>query len=316
MQQIPSSELRPQRLIETWSGKFRDFSGQPVPPYAILSHRWLEEKEEVSFNDYLHLRSETKKKGGYRKITEARKKAADDRLDYIWIDTCCIDKNNKSESNRNINSMYFYYRNSAICYVYLSDVWVKRSTRAGATIWGSEWFQRGWTLQELVAPKRLIFFRADWKPIGERHQLAGVIHRLTGISRSVLDGSKPIESVNIWTRMSWCAGRETTKPADLAYCLLGILGVSMDTRKVNMEDREEAFELLQKALALKYPEFKEFRDPKNILPNLRRQNAEVPAPVDFGKVNATLFHRMLFPQLVTGRRTLHEFHLHVPFNLL
>ncbi|THU90667.1 HET-domain-containing protein [Dendrothele bispora CBS 962.96] len=274
MQQTPSSELRPQRLIETYSGKLKDFSGQPVPPYAILSHRWLDEKEEVTFHDYLHLLPETKKKAGYRKIVEARRKAAKENLEYIWIDTCCIDRSNKSELDRNINSMYSYYQNSQICYVYLSDVWVKTSLRAGATIWGSEWFKRGWTLQELVAPKQLIFFKADWEPIGGRQQLTSVIHHLTGIPPSVLNGSTPIKSVDIRTRMSWCAGRETTKPPDLAYCLLGILEVSMAMDYT--ESRGSAFKRLQEVLAHKYPnKFKKFEDPESIYRFLLRQNAEV-----------------------------------------
>ncbi|THU88053.1 hypothetical protein K435DRAFT_730246 [Dendrothele bispora CBS 962.96] len=279
MQQIPSSkpEQRPQRLIATRTGKFVDFSlGQPVPPYAILSHRWLDAKEEVNFNDYLHLRSETQKKAGYRKIVEARRKAANDYLEYIWIDTCCIDKSNESESDRNINSMYFYYQNSQICYVYLSDVWVKASLRAGATIWGTEWFKRGWTLQELVAPKRLIFFKADWEPIGERHQLTSVIHHLTGIPPSVLNGSTPVESLDICTRMSWCAGRKTTKPEDMAYCLFGILGVSMATDY--SEGSRSAFTRLDEALVHKYPgKFNKFENPEriDIYQFLLRQNAEV-----------------------------------------
>ncbi|THU87557.1 hypothetical protein K435DRAFT_842482 [Dendrothele bispora CBS 962.96] len=278
MQQVSSFEMRPQRLIETRTGKFADFSGLPVPPYAILSHRWSR-GEEVNFNEYLHLRSATKKKLGYRKIVEARRKAAEDCLEYIWIDTCCIDQRDHSDVARNVKSMYSYYQNSQVCYVYLADVRVEGSSRVTATIWRSEWFQRGWTLQELVAPKRLIFFKADWEFIGDRHQLSSVIQNLTGIPPSVLDGSTSIYSVDVRTRMSWCAGRKTTKAPDLAYCLLGILGVSIDPDYT--EDVQSAFKRLQKALVYTYPDtFKTFEDAESIYQILVRQNARARVGMD------------------------------------
>ncbi|THU87562.1 hypothetical protein K435DRAFT_681500, partial [Dendrothele bispora CBS 962.96] len=236
----------PQRLIETRTGRFADFSSRPPRPYAILSHRWLHD-EEVTFNDYLHvhLQPSTRKKLGYRKIVQACKKAASEQLEYIWIDTCCIDRSNHNELTRNVKSMYSYYHNSEVCYVYLADIKVK-----GSPIWKSEWFQRGWTLQELVALRRLKFFGGDWGFLGNREQRTSVIHYLTGIPPSVLNGTTPICDVDIWTRMSWCAGRKTTKPPDLAYCLLGILGVSMDLDYT--EDVRSAFKRLQKALGDSY----------------------------------------------------------------
>ncbi|THU86625.1 hypothetical protein K435DRAFT_629188, partial [Dendrothele bispora CBS 962.96] len=214
------------------------------PPYAIVSHQCLHD-EEVNFNEYLHLQPATKKKLGYRKIVEACKKAVCDHLEYIWIDTCCINQSNHEEVARVVKSTYSYYHNSEVCYAYLADV-------KGSPIWRSKWFQRAWTLQELVAPRRLNFFKADWEFIGDRQQLTNDIHYLTGISPSVLNGSTPIHSVDIRTRLSWCAGRKTTKAPDLAYCLLGILGVSIDPDYT--EDVQSAFKRLQKALIRSYPD--------------------------------------------------------------
>ncbi|THU86631.1 hypothetical protein K435DRAFT_868090 [Dendrothele bispora CBS 962.96] len=159
-------------------------------------------------------------------------------FDSLWsrglfpdVDTCCIDSSDCSEVVRSAKSMYSYYHNSEVCYVHLADVqnnskvcYVYPDVEVkGSPIWRSEWFQQGWTLQELVAPRRLEFFSADWEFIGDRHQLANDIHYLTGISPSVLNGSTPLHSVDIRTRMSWCAGRKTVGGPDLVYSLFGIL---------------------------------------------------------------------------------------------
>lgn len=96
-----------------------DFHGKPIPPYAILSHRW--EESEILFED-IGSRNYKAKKDGYRKLMFCAKQAAQDELQYFWIDTCCIDRWNSRERSRAINSMFRWYRDATKCYVFLSDV--------------------------------------------------------------------------------------------------------------------------------------------------------------------------------------------------
>jgi hypothetical protein len=91
-----------------------------IPPYAILSHTWEEDDEEVTFKDIS--KGSGKDKAGYRKIQFCRKQAARDGLHYFWVDSCCINKSSSTELLEAINSMFRWYRRAARCYVYLTDV--------------------------------------------------------------------------------------------------------------------------------------------------------------------------------------------------
>ena len=139
-----------------------EFVGQDVPRYAILSHTWGPDDEEVTLKD---LENGTgQHKFGYNKLRFCRKQAAKDGLKFFWIDTCCIDKSSSAELSEAINSMFRWYQNATKCYVFLSDVSTSNSTgtrmssQQTPTIHHSRWFTRSWTLQELLAPKSVEFF--------------------------------------------------------------------------------------------------------------------------------------------------------------
>src|SRR6202044_2568952 len=91
-----------------------------IPPYAILSHTWGEDNEEVTFQDLAQ--GVGKSKAGYRKIRFCEDQATRAGLQYVWVDTCCIDKSNNTELSEAINSMFRWYSSATRCYVYLSDV--------------------------------------------------------------------------------------------------------------------------------------------------------------------------------------------------
>jgi hypothetical protein len=129
--------------------------------------------------------------------------------------------------------MYRYYSNAVVCYAYLCDVHnttrpAQPPTKESENIQFSHstWFTRGWTLQELLASKHLVFFTSTWSIIGLKTELRGVISAITGISESFLDGY-PLRYASIATRMSWVANRVTTRLEDIAYCMLGIFDVNM-----------------------------------------------------------------------------------------
>jgi hypothetical protein len=196
------------------------------PPYAILSHTWGADDTEVTFTDVIERRYSHK--NGFRKLKFCSEKAKIDRLDYFWIDTCCINKSSSSELQEAITSMFHWYQNSARCYVYLSDV------EAGCSdpiAWdrafeSSRWFTRGWTLQELLAPSSVEFFSVEGKRLGDKGTLVNTIHKITNIDRDALRG-RELSSFSVAERGSWCIGRNTKRKEDKAYCLLGIFGVSM-----------------------------------------------------------------------------------------
>ena len=111
------------RLLRSESGgelALVDFFGKDVPPYAILSHTWGADDQEVTFEDLS--RNSGKRKTGYRKIRLCGEQAAKEGLGYFWVDSCCIDKSSSSELSEAINSMFRWYKGSKICYVYLYDV--------------------------------------------------------------------------------------------------------------------------------------------------------------------------------------------------
>ncbi|KAI1024868.1 hypothetical protein LB504_009713 [Fusarium proliferatum] len=228
------------RLINVENLKLETFIGGHIPPYAILSHRWGDDDEEVSFKDMT--RGATNKVG-MTKVKGCCRQAKKDNLKYAWIDTCCIDKESSKELDEAINSMFQWYRRAAICYTYMADVpheqdiW--ESTFRFST---SSWFTRGWTLQELLAPAEIHFFDETWGLIGTKEELASEIEDITGIPRKFLLGWVDFHQASVAQRMSWASKRMTKRDEDIAYCLLGIFNVTMPM--IYGEGRK-AFERLQ-----------------------------------------------------------------------
>ena len=246
------------RLLECQDdGSFRlteDIIGDGViPPYAILSHTWSrDDKEEVSHSDMQ--RGTASQKPSYKKIQFAGKQARLDGLRYFWVDTCCIDRPNYSELAEAINSMFNWYKNSTKCYVYLSDV-TREDDHRGHTSsppqWNrafcnSRWFTRGWTLQELLAPSSVEFFSSDHQCLGNRTSLAPKIHEITGISLKALHGTSYLD-LSVEERLNWCRGRETRRPEDRAYCMLGLFNVHMSL--IYGEGMDNAFRRLREEIA-------------------------------------------------------------------
>lgn len=212
------------RLIEVKNKEVQQFFDGIKRPYAILSHTW--EHGEPDHKNVVDGVAE--EKAGYRKIRLAAEEAKLRNIDYLWVDTICIDKTNSVELSEAINSMYRWYEEALICYVYLPDVHSSKDLEAFKK---SRWFTRGWTLQELLAPPEVAFFTASWQYIGRRSD--------PELRQAILDGCKienpdrelftsfRREEWSVAERMSWASHRETTRAEDLAYCLLGIFGVHM-----------------------------------------------------------------------------------------
>jgi hypothetical protein len=206
------------------------FPKDKIPPYAILSHTWGRgEDDEVTFRDLTD--GTGKNKRGFQKLRFCGNQAKADDLHYFWVDTCCIDKSNNNELTTAINSMFRWYQIASRCYVYLSDVSVQNQDGQFHLEWesafrNSRWFTRGWTLQELLAPKIVEFYSRDHVRLGDKRSLMQQIHEATGIAIEALQG-RHLGDFSVEERLIWGKKRQTTEEEDEAYFLLGIFGVFM-----------------------------------------------------------------------------------------
>ena len=213
------------RLINARTLKLEEVEDETEKEYTILSHRWQD--GEVSFSDIQNL-EEASQKRGFEKIRESCRLALEDGHSYVWVDTCCINKDSSAELSQAINSMYRWYQAAAVCYAFLGDVSANQSGDDAVknSIQAGQWFTRGWTLQELLAPHNVQFYDKYWKLLGTKRTLSSAIYSRTGIDVKVLYGNT-IASYSIAQRMSWASDRVTRCKEDIAYCLLGLFDVNM-----------------------------------------------------------------------------------------
>ncbi|EIW77454.1 hypothetical protein CONPUDRAFT_62502, partial [Coniophora puteana RWD-64-598 SS2] len=211
-----------------------------IVTYAILSHRW--EQEEVTYSECISIYKPPETAynfSGRNKLWRFLDAASSIGIQFAWADTCCIDKSSSAELDEAIRSMFRWYQNSALCVVHLAQ------TNFLGDMHRDEWFNRGWTLQELLAPSRIKFVNKDWE------LLVGAYNdkdnrKVTQIPLEVLAEPFVPKTDKINTKMRWAALRKTTRAEDSAYSLMGMLGVSI--RTAYGEGRTRAFHRLIKAV--------------------------------------------------------------------
>ncbi|RMZ34758.1 hypothetical protein D0859_01050 [Hortaea werneckii] len=249
--------------------------------YAILSHRWYPDGDILYADLANQQQPEIRNKQGWRKLRYAVDQAERDRYRYVWIDTCCIDKTSSTELSEAINSMFFWYQQAQVCYAYLWDISSECPPLSDARTPNAEgdvsetpgegqysqavdahpesavvrqwrvkftecsWFTRGWTLQELIAPREVRFFGVDWNRLGSSHHLVETIAARTLIDADLLRGRKELKRYSIAQRMSWAADRVTSRIEDRAYSLLGLFDVNVP---LLYGEREKAFMRLQEEI--------------------------------------------------------------------
>ncbi|KAI0334142.1 HET-domain-containing protein [Cubamyces sp. BRFM 1775] len=167
-------------------------------------------------------------------------------VSWFWIDSPCIDQRNSTELSEAISSMHAWYAQAAVCFAHLPDVPPDDNIYELASAFRrSVYFTRSWTLQELIAPKRVIFVASDWTVLGEKEDLAELLEEITGIDRHVLTFHRPLADVSIACRLSWAAGRNARRLEDKAYSLLGLLEIHMP---MMYGEGEKAFTRLLQAI--------------------------------------------------------------------
>ncbi|KAJ4297507.1 hypothetical protein N0V90_005399 [Kalmusia sp. IMI 367209] len=213
-------------LIDTTTLRLKQII-EPEIEYAILSHTW--EDGEVTFQEFADL-EKAEMKPGFGKIAKTCKLAKLRGLKWAWVDTVCIDKTSSAELTEAINSMFQWYKRAVVCFTWISDLSPVPS--GGALLdWIFEkdyrWFSRGWTLQELIAPRSLEFYDSDWHFRGLKHTLRFKLSQITGIDAEALEDSSILAAIPVARKFSWASNRKTTRVEDIAYCLLGIFDVNM-----------------------------------------------------------------------------------------
>ena len=215
--------------------------------YAILSHRWLD--GEVLFKDIENGTAESK--AGFSKLEFCARQAAKDGIVYFWVDTCCINKESSAELSEAINSMFTWYKNATKCYVYLSDLSLSRWDIKVSTaehrmkkLRKNLWFTRGWTLQELIAPSSVEFFSKEGWRIGDKTTFREEVGQVTGLPVDLLLNVEYLSHLSVDERLTWAAKRHTTVEEDAAYCLLGLVDVSMPL--IYGEGKQKAWDRLQR----------------------------------------------------------------------
>ena len=215
-------------LLRTTCTELRYFN-EPPSNYAILSHVW--DGEEQSFQDLRAILTSPDSLSKISpKVRDSCGHAASEGYEWLWIDTCCIDKSSSAELSEAINSMYQWYANATVCYAYLRDVPGDQNPYdIDSAFCKSAWFTRGWTLQELLAPRHVQFLSKEWVKIGDKTMFASLLEAVTGIDTAVLTFRVPLSSIPVAERMRWASQRKTTRVEDEAYSLMGIFGVHLPT---------------------------------------------------------------------------------------
>lgn len=225
------------RLLDINNLEFTEFRDHERPTYAIASHRWQE--EEVAYQEVRERRNTHKK--GYRKVEAFAKYVRENvhPIRWLWIDTCCINKDSAAELSEAINLMFDWYRKAEVCLAYLVDA-DSDTAQGGRLFEKSEWFERGWTLQELLAPKTVVFLSKSWEVIGNKgasfhnygrspvgRGLECEIAARAGITENILHDYEKSRSLPVETRLKWMEDRKTSREEDLSYALYGIFEVAL-----------------------------------------------------------------------------------------
>ncbi|THU75727.1 hypothetical protein K435DRAFT_880265 [Dendrothele bispora CBS 962.96] len=116
---------------------------------------------------------------------------------------------------------------------------------------------RGWTLQELLAPRKVIFFDSSWTRLGSNHDLQDVISWVTTIPPEILSGQQSVHQRSSFEANDM--GRrerddQTSRSGLLSSRSVGCIYYDEDS------DVRASFERLKKVFLEFHPEHKKVLD--------------------------------------------------------
>ncbi|KAK4556715.1 hypothetical protein LTR86_006286 [Recurvomyces mirabilis] len=232
------------RLLNTTTGELKDFTN--APPYAILSHRWGD--DEISYDDYckvLEANTEDATPKDERRAADIM--AQSSCLKVVRFCLLARERGVGAELSEAINSMWAWFRDAAICLFCLRDVPPVQQHDHAFQFRRSEWFRRGWTLQEVLAPSVLLFYARDWSfidMIDKRDAFARSSAVSSDFLRTLADISRiPIDCLSVSGGLQRISVARKMK--DEACCLLGLFDVHMP---LLYGEGSKAFDRLQRAI--------------------------------------------------------------------
>ncbi|KAF8445020.1 hypothetical protein L210DRAFT_3394323, partial [Boletus edulis BED1] len=199
--------------------------------YVMLSHRW--EHGEPLFQTVGHISVyDLEKSPANIKLQTFCSLFGSLGFQWVWSDTCCINKKDNVVLQESLVAMFTWYHGSSLTIVYLRGV-LSESQHPG-DLQRSSWNTRAWTYQEYVAAENIQFYTEDWKPylgldmsnhkdspaiISEMEPVSGVSAQELAVLRPGLD--------KVREKLSLASTRQTTLVEDIAYSLLGIFDAAI-----------------------------------------------------------------------------------------
>ncbi|KAK4618070.1 Vegetative incompatibility protein HET-E-1 [Fulvia fulva] len=291
------------RLLNVNTLQLKEFAEREQPPYVITSHRWG--NDEATYKDVR--KGHSQDTAGFKKIQAfcayTKKfliKADEPSIEWIWIDTCCIDKSSSAELAEAINSMFQWYAEAELCLAFLHDVkhenprpgyhheqapFTGMSAAQRRSVEHSVWFTRGWTLQELLAPTVVFFVDETWRFLGYKgsktepillasggSNINDLISDITGVPCDILEDFVRARDVSLEAKQRWMLNRTTARVEDMAYCQLGIFNIFMP---LIHGERDQAMERLREEVKRKYGE--DLRDTASLKAKTKQLGEDPPA---------------------------------------
>jgi len=220
------------RFIDTATLKIRNFTIDDAPPYAVLCHVWGD--EEISFQELQEIseraqepQAGAREKKGYYKIRQLCRAVRRAGIELAWLDSCCINQNDLAERDQTILALASLYSNAEACYVLLED-----TTAGHSDIVLSPPLSRGWTSQELLLSKEVVFYDRKWKPMGRicNHgsdcpmqnitpSLDEQISAATGISLACLRGEELMRPTDHRDGIGWLINHPQATMVDFVHMM-------------------------------------------------------------------------------------------------
>ncbi|KAK7439979.1 hypothetical protein VKT23_017232 [Stygiomarasmius scandens] len=243
----------PRRFVDTHSLQFVEFGqSETIPTYAILSHRWVSAKE-VIYDEFIRPSEDTKFKSGYLKIKSACKRAHQDSIRHL----CAVSNKETTLISQRISLPCTRTTKMPKCAMHTLWTLEEKKTCLAKSSYSSMAASGFIAVGHCKSSLRLerSSFLTNAGVVSGTGMDCGKIYGIGLRFLRQFSQEQSLSKTDVVTRMSWATDRRTTKRQDEAYCLQGLLGVSVEPDYE--EKHRNAFNRLGKVLFEAQPELKE-----------------------------------------------------------